>query len=99
MNMISWNPRGVGKTLGSNKMEYLSKLISSTHAKVIFVSETLSSKFNSHDLANRFPIHDSFVVPAEDRAGGLWVMWSDEMEMSIVFASQNLVLLEIESRV
>ena len=26
---------------------------------------------------------------------GLWVMWSDEMQLSIVFASQNLVLASV----
>jgi hypothetical protein len=62
MNLISWNTRGVGKT---------AKLISSTYAKVIFVSETLSSRFTSHDLANHFPIHDRFVVRTKTRVGGL----------------------------
>jgi hypothetical protein len=92
MNFLSWNCRGVGKNLDSNKMEYLAKLIYSTHAKVIFVSETLASKYTPVDLANRFPIQDSFVVPAEDHAGGLWIMWSDEMQVTIVSANQNVVL-------
>ena len=30
---IPWNCRGVGKTLGSNKMQYLANLMSSINAK------------------------------------------------------------------
>lgn len=95
MNFICWNCRGAGRNLGSNKMQYLANLMSSTNAKVTFISETLSSKINSHDLVNRFSIYDSFIVPAKDRAGGLWVMWSDEVRLDITYASQNLVCASV----
>lgn len=92
MNFISWNCRGVGRNLCSNKMQYLANLMSSTKAKIIFISETLSSKINSNDLVNRFSICDSFLVPAEGRARGLWVMWADDIKLEITFSSQHLVL-------
>jgi hypothetical protein len=95
MNLICWNCRGVGRTLGSNKMQYLANLMTSTNAKVTFISETLSSKINSHDLVNRFPISDCFVVPAEGRAGGLWVMWLDDIKLDIIHSSQNVILASV----
>lgn len=95
LNLICWNCRGVGRTLGSNKMQYLANLMSSTNAKVTFISETHSSKISSYDLVNRFPIHDSFVVPAEGRAGGLWLMWADDIRLDITYSSQNVVLASV----
>lgn len=53
-------------TLYNDKMQYLNNLMLSTKAKITFISETLSSKVKSHDLANRFPISDCFVVPAKN---------------------------------
>lgn len=38
MNFISWNCQGAGKSLHSDKMEYLTKLIHSTHAKKVLLS-------------------------------------------------------------
>lgn len=95
MNLICWNCRGVGRTLSSNKMQYLAKLMSSTKATITFVSETLSSKINSHDLVNRFPICDSFVVPAEGHAGGLWIMWADDIKLEITHSNQHVVLASV----
>lgn len=49
-------------------MQYLANLMSSMKAKVTFISKTLSSEINSHDLVNCFPIYDSLVIPAEGHA-------------------------------
>lgn len=95
MNLICWNCRGLGRSLASNKMQYLANLMTSTNAKVTFISETLSSKTKSHDLVNRFPISDCFVVPAEVRSGGLWVMWMDDIKLDIIYSSQNVVLASV----
>lgn len=35
---------------------------------------------------------DSFVVPTIGLSGGLWVMWSDEVDVSIVSYSHHYVL-------
>lgn len=85
----------MGRTLGSNKMQYLVNLMSSTNTKVTSILETLSSKINSHDLFSRFPISDSFVVPAECRARGLWIMWADDIKLYINFSSQNVILVRV----
>ena len=71
MKFIGWNCRGKGKSLfNSNKMDYLAKMMRSTDAQVIFVSETRSAKCTTADLNNRFSIHASFVVPSVGLSGG-----------------------------
>jgi len=44
MSLLSWNCRGTGGSLCSPKMLNLSRLIASTKAQVIFISETRNKK-------------------------------------------------------
>jgi len=44
MSLLSWNYRGTGGSLCSPKMLHLSRLIASTKAQVIFISETRNKK-------------------------------------------------------
>ena len=93
MKFIGWNCRGKGKSLfNSNKMDYLAKMMRSTAAQVIFVSETRSAKCTTADLNNRFNIHASFVVPSVGLSGGLWLMWSDEIRLDIKLSSRYFIL-------
>ena len=93
LKLIGWNCRGKGKSLHeSNKMEYLAKLMYSTGAQVTFVSETRSSRCTSTQLNNRFNISASFVVPSVGLSGGLWLLWSDEVSISVKFSSSNIIL-------
>ena len=80
LKIIDWNCRGKGKSLhNSNKMEYLARLMYSTGAQVIFVSETRSSRCTSAQLNARFSTSASFVVPSNGLSGGLWLLWSQDV--------------------
>jgi exonuclease III len=92
MSLISWNCQGAGKSLDSNKMNYLARLMHSTNAKVTFISETKTSKFNRAQLSNHFNITHSFVVPSEGRSGGLWLLWDNDIDLKITRATSNLIL-------
>ena len=83
MSLLSWNCRGSGRRLRSLKMQHLSRLISSTHAEVTFISETRNSSISADDLMNHFHMCNSFVVPALGLSGGLWVMWNDEVDVNM----------------
>uniref|UniRef100_A0A0E0C2Y7 Uncharacterized protein n=1 Tax=Oryza meridionalis TaxID=40149 RepID=A0A0E0C2Y7_9ORYZ len=84
--------RDMGGHLRSKKMQHLQNLIRSTQAHVIFVSETKISVISSDDLTNAFPVDHSFVVPADRNSGGLWLMWTNEMDLTVAMSSANYVL-------
>jgi len=71
MSLLAWNCQGVGGSLDSAKMRHLARLISSTDAQVIFISETRNSRFNKKDLMNRFNLENADIVSAEGLSGGL----------------------------
>lgn len=54
MNVISLNCRGAGGSLCSSKMCHIKRLIHSTEAKVIFISEVKSNKYSRVDLIKNF---------------------------------------------
>uniref|UniRef100_A0ACD5X0L9 Uncharacterized protein n=1 Tax=Avena sativa TaxID=4498 RepID=A0ACD5X0L9_AVESA len=76
-------------------MGYLAKLMSSTGAHVTFISEIRTSKYDSMHLNSRFNIADSFVVPSVGLSGGLWLLWNDEVRVTVKFSSFHLILASV----
>jgi hypothetical protein len=96
MKMIGWNCQGKGRNLNSSKkMEFLAKLMYSTGAQVIFISETRSSKCTTMQLNNRFNIADSFVVPSNGLSGGLWLLWTDKVHVDVKFSNHHIILATV----
>jgi hypothetical protein len=75
---------GSGGSLRSSIIQHLARLIKSTHTQVTFVLETRNSKITATQLVNFFPIKDSFVVPAAGLSGGLWVLWTDDVDLKFL---------------
>lgn len=99
MKLVGWNCRGMGKNLDiSTKMEYLARFMNSTGAQITFVSETRTSRYNSSHLNSRFSIADSYVVPSNGRSGGLWMLWTDEVCVSVKFSNHYMILALVINR-
>jgi hypothetical protein len=64
----------------------------STSPQVTFLSETRNSSISVSSLVNHFNLNNAFVVPSQGQSGGLWLMWTDEIELHIFDHSQNYIL-------
>ena len=94
--MVGWNCRGKGRNLDtSKKMEYLARLKSLTGAQVLFVSETRSSKCTVGQLNNRFNTAGSYVMPSNGLSGGLWLLWTDEVQVDVKFSNHHVILANV----
>ncbi|GJM87852.1 hypothetical protein PR202_ga03847 [Eleusine coracana subsp. coracana] len=94
MSLLSWNCQGSGRSLSSTTSMHLARFISSIHTQVIFVSETRSVNISKSRLINCFSLHNAHVVPAADQSGGLWLMWKDDIDLTITHDSHHLILAE-----
>ena len=92
MRMLGWNCQGTGKGLGNPKMCHLARMIVATRAQVIFISEVKNSKCSPDNLVTRFNMADSIVVPSRKRSGGLWLMWTDDVSLTVHFTSFHVIL-------
>ena len=92
MKGLGWNCQGMGKDLGSSKMLYLARMIHAANPQVTFISEVKSSKVSSSDLIARFNMSDAFVVPSRRRSGGLWLMWNDDVKLTVHSSNFHVIL-------
>ena len=93
MKLVGWNCQGKGRSLAnSTKMEYLARLMNSTGVQVTFILETRSSKITLIQLNARFNTANNFVVPSNGLSGGLWLLWSTDVSVSVKFSNRYLIL-------
>jgi hypothetical protein len=72
-------------------MTHLSRLLASTRAQVTFISETRNSSISRVSIKNRFNLSDVFVVPSQGHSGGLWLMWNDEVVVTVIDSSHHYI--------
>ena len=94
MSLLSWNCQGIGGSLDSPKMRHLARLISSTNAQVIFISETRNTRITKTELVNKFNLDNAYIISAEGLSGGLWLLSRDQVDVNVV-ESCNFYFLAI----
>ena len=91
MTHLAWNCRGSGGSLRSSTMAHLSRLLVYTRAQVCFISETRNSSITKTSITNHFNLNDAFVVPAQGQSGGLWLMWNNEVDITVIDHNHNFI--------
>jgi hypothetical protein len=72
-------------------MLHLSRLLVSTKAQVCFISETRNASITRASIKNRFNYKDAFVVLAQGQSGGLWLIWNDDVDLTVVDHSHHFI--------
>lgn len=70
------------------KMKHLARLIDSTKAQVIFISENRNSSISAKSLKSCFNLDSAHVIPAQGQSGGLWLFVKSDLEVDVVSVSQ-----------
>jgi len=73
-------------------MRHLARLIESTEAQVIFISETKNSSFKKIDLINKFNLDNAHIISADGHSSGLWVLCRSQVQLDVVESCRFYVL-------
>jgi endonuclease/exonuclease/phosphatase family metal-dependent hydrolase len=92
MNTLAWNCRGVG---GSRKHQFIASLLRSTRSNVAFVAETKRSLRRSKNILQHFPLPNYEIVPSRGRSGGLWLLWDDNTNLTVITKTRFLIHAEV----
>ena len=73
--------------------------MNSTKSQVCFISETRNSSISRTTIINCFNADNAFVVPAVGQSGGLWLIWKQDIAITVVNHSHNYILAVCSSNV
>lgn len=94
MNILSWNCRGTG---GRATIPTLKRYLQSTRAHLAFVSETKCNTTQAMNRIAHLPLPHSEIIPSSGKSGGLWLLWSDDIRLSILEKSFYFIFVRIEN--
>ena len=72
MKILAWNCRGLGNR---RAVQELVDIVQTQDPIIVFLSETWSSKEHMKWVRDRIQFDGCFMVPADDRGGGLALLW------------------------
>lgn len=94
MNILSWNCQGSGGLTVSTLNRYLR----CTGAQIAFISETRCGLVKAEQRTQLLSLSNHKVVASNGKSGGLWLLWSSQVNAQIIEADSNLIVAEISEQ-
>jgi len=88
MKIISWNCQGLGNPL---TFQELRALVALERPDLVFLMETKNKEVMVENVVKRLKYANKLVINPEGRAGGLVLMWNDEVEIQVLSCNTNLI--------
>lgn len=88
LNMISWNCRRAG---GGNTLRVLWHLVKKHKPHCLFLLETKTSSSRINNIRNSLSFTNSEIIEAKGTAGGMVLMWSDDLQLMIDWTSHRII--------
>ncbi|KAL5718537.1 hypothetical protein ACHQM5_011426 [Ranunculus cassubicifolius] len=88
MNCLAWNCRGSGNP---QTVREIKNLLRDRRCEVCFISETKDHSMPNQDRFDTLNLPNSFFVPAIGQSGGLWLGWSDNIDLEILDFSNRFI--------
>ncbi|KAK8556717.1 hypothetical protein V6N12_003112 [Hibiscus sabdariffa] len=95
MALVAWNVQGLGN---KNTVRALRRLNLKYQPAVIFLSETKQKKRYLERVRRNMKMSNSFYVEPEGIAGGLALWWSDDVHITILHSSKNIIDMKISMK-
>ncbi|GLU10723.1 hypothetical protein SLE2022_275090 [Rubroshorea leprosula] len=93
MSILCWNCRGLGNP---RAVRSLIELVGLKKPAVVFLCETLLDGRGMDRIRQRLRFHNCFTVDKIGRSGGLVMLWTSEVSLSLLSYSTNHIDMEVE---
>ena len=88
MSCLSWNYQGLGNPQTEDE---LIALVSNKDPKIVFLMETKLEKILMERIGRKMQSNNIFVVPHVNMAGGLALLWREEINLDIqTYSDQHI---------
>ena len=79
-------------------MATLNRYLRCTRVQIAFISETRCGLRKAEERIDSLPLCNSLVVPSEGRSGGLWMVWGDEVDISLVTMNRSVIAVKVREK-
>lgn len=93
MTAVAWNCRGLGS---APKIRALKTLVNKYNPSLVFLSETKVATPYCEKVAKKCGFKKLACVDAIGTAGGLCLMWNEELRVCILHQSLNIIHVKVE---
>jgi hypothetical protein len=60
---------------------------------VCFLSKTRNASITTNAIKNHYNYKDAFVVLSQGQLGGLWLIWNDDIDLTIVDLNHHFIFV------
>ena len=93
LTFLSWNCRGLGQAASVN---YLYSLVRKYKPDCLFLMETKGKKDVMERLSRKLRYYNFEIVEATESAGGLIMMWKEDLLMSCVWKTKRIICCKLK---
>ncbi|XP_031120942.1 uncharacterized protein LOC116024181 [Ipomoea triloba] len=94
MNIVVWNCQGAG---GRGVHRVLKQIIQSHRPGILGLVEPKVSGSQANVICLKLGFSDWIRVEAFGVSGGIWVLWNDHSQVSVIFTHPQFVLLQVQA--
>ncbi|KAL5702234.1 hypothetical protein ACHQM5_027475 [Ranunculus cassubicifolius] len=94
MNVLSWNCRGSG---APETLQEIKPLVRDRCCDICFLSETKDNSSPPQMRFNHLNFANSHSVPSTGQSGGLWLGWSDNVNIDILASCDRYIAAMINN--
>lgn len=91
MKIISWNCQGLGNPL---TFQELRALVALERPAMVFLMETKNREMRVEGMIKRLNFANKMVMNPEGIAGGLVLMWTEEVDIRVISSNRNIIDVE-----
>lgn len=93
MNIVTWNCQGAG---GRGFHRVLKNLLQTHREAILGLVEPKVSGTQANAICAKLGFSDWIRVEAFGVSGGIWVLWNNSLQVSVIYTHPQFVILQVQ---